>query len=74
MQFSAGQHTRRPYLSSSPDRSAPGPEWSIGARFMPTYQVTVDPLMLGIYGIALSKVSRVNRDVGGRVVEMADTE
>jgi len=46
--------------------------------FVQTYQVTVDPLKLRSYGIALSKVSQVirdsNRDVGGRVVEMAETE
>jgi Cu(I)/Ag(I) efflux system membrane protein CusA/SilA len=50
---------------------------SIGG-FVQTYQVTVDPLRLRAYGIALSKVSQVirdsNRDVGGRVVEMAETE
>ncbi|MBI2749102.1 MAG: efflux RND transporter permease subunit, partial [Burkholderiales bacterium] len=46
--------------------------------FVQTYQVTVDPLKLRTYGIPLSKVSQVirdsNRDVGGRVVEMAETE
>ena len=45
---------------------------------MQTYQVTVDPLKLRTYGISLAKVSQVirdsNRDVGGRVVEMAETE
>src|SRR5215831_19093526 len=50
---------------------------SIGG-FVQTYQVTVDPLKLRTYGIPLSKVSQVvrdsNRDVGGRVVEMAETE
>src|SRR5450631_1132897 len=50
---------------------------SIGG-FVQTYQVTVDPLKLRSYGIALSKVSQVirdsNRDVGGRVVEMAESE
>ena len=49
---------------------------SIGG-FVQTYQVTVDPLKLRSYGIALSKVTQVirdsNRDVGGRVVEMAET-
>ena len=43
-----------------------------------TYQVTVDPLKLKSYGIPLMKLSQVirdsNRDVGGRVVEMAETE
>ena len=46
--------------------------------FVQTYQVTVDPQKLRTYGIPLSKVSQVirdsNRDVGGRVVEMAETE
>ncbi len=46
--------------------------------FVQTYQVTVDPLKLRSYGIPLMKVSQVirdsNRDVGGRVVEMAETE
>ncbi len=50
---------------------------SIGG-FVQQYQVTVDPLKLRAYGIPLSKVSQVirdsNRDVGGRVVEMAETE
>ncbi len=50
---------------------------SIGG-FVQTYQVTVDPFKLRSYGIALSKVVQVirdsNRDVGGRVVEMAETE
>jgi Cu(I)/Ag(I) efflux system membrane protein CusA/SilA len=50
---------------------------SIGG-FVQTYQVTVDPLKLRTYGIPLARVSQVirdsNRDVGGRVVEMAETE
>ena len=50
---------------------------SIGG-FVQTYQVTVDPVKLRSYGIALNKVAQVirdsNRDVGGRVVEMAETE
>jgi Cu(I)/Ag(I) efflux system membrane protein CusA/SilA len=50
---------------------------SIGG-FVQQYQVTVDPLKLRSYGIPLSKVAQViresNRDVGGRVVEMAETE
>ena len=50
---------------------------SIGG-FVQTYQVTVDPHKLRSYGIPLMKVSQVirdsNRDVGGRVVEMAETE
>src|SRR5574340_1101405 len=50
---------------------------SIGG-FVQTYQVTVDPVKLRAYGIPLNKVAQVirdsNRDVGGRVVEMAETE
>ena len=50
---------------------------SIGG-FVQTYQVTVDPVRLRAYGISLARVSQVirdsNRDVGGRVVEMAETE
>jgi copper/silver efflux system protein len=50
---------------------------SVGG-FVQTYQVTVDPVKLRAYGIPLMKVSQVirdsNRDVGGRVVEMAETE
>ena len=50
---------------------------SIGG-FVQTYQVTVDPIKLRSYGIPLMKVAQVirdsNRDVGGRVVEMAETE
>jgi Cu(I)/Ag(I) efflux system membrane protein CusA/SilA len=42
------------------------------------YQVTVDPVKLRAYGIPLNKVSQAiresNRDVGGRVLEMAETE
>ncbi|WP_298312864.1 efflux RND transporter permease subunit, partial [Propionivibrio sp.] len=49
---------------------------SIGG-FVQTYQVTVDPVRLRAYGIPLMKVAQVirdsNRDVGGRVVEMAET-
>ncbi|OIR16261.1 cation efflux system protein CusA [mine drainage metagenome] len=50
---------------------------SVGG-FVQQYQVTVDPVKLRAYGIPLSKVSQVirdsNRDVGGRTVEMAETE
>ncbi|MEJ8859493.1 efflux RND transporter permease subunit [Variovorax robiniae] len=50
---------------------------SIGG-FVQTYQVTVDPVRLRAYGIPLQTVSKViresNRDVGGRAVEMAETE
>jgi Cu(I)/Ag(I) efflux system membrane protein CusA/SilA len=50
---------------------------SIGG-FVQTYQVTVDPVKLRVYGVALNKVTQVirdsNRDVGGRVIEMAETE
>ncbi len=50
---------------------------SIGG-FVQQYQVTVDPQKLRGYNIPLSKVVQVirdsNRDVGGRVLEMAETE
>ncbi|MGE5470428.1 MAG: efflux RND transporter permease subunit [Bacteroidota bacterium] len=50
---------------------------SIGG-FVQTYQVTVDPVKLRAYGIPLARVSQIirdsNRDVGGRVIEMAETE
>ncbi len=50
---------------------------SVGG-FVQQYQVMVDPAKLRAYGIPLLKVSQViresNRDVGGRVVEMAETE
>jgi Cu(I)/Ag(I) efflux system membrane protein CusA/SilA len=50
---------------------------SVGG-FVQVYQVTVDPVKLRAYGIPLMKVTQVirdsNRDVGGRVVEMAETE
>ncbi len=50
---------------------------SIGG-FVQTYQVTVDPVKLRAYGIPLNQVTQVirdsNRDVGGRVIEMAETE
>jgi Cu(I)/Ag(I) efflux system membrane protein CusA/SilA len=50
---------------------------SIGG-YVQVYQVTVDPIKLRAYGIPLNKVTQViresNRDVGGRVVEMAETE
>ncbi len=50
---------------------------SIGG-FVQTYQVTVDPAKLRAYGIPLAKIAQVvrdsNRDVGGRVVEMSETE
>ena len=50
---------------------------SIGG-FVQTYQVTVDPVKLRAYSIPLMKVAQAirdsNRDVGGRVVEMAETE
>ena len=50
---------------------------SIGG-FVQTYQVTVDPVKLRAFGIALGSVTQViresNRDVGGRVIEMAETE
>jgi copper/silver efflux system protein len=50
---------------------------SIGG-FVKQYQVTVNPRLLQAYGVPLSKVMQVirdsNRDVGGRVVEMTETE
>ncbi|MDD2915687.1 MAG: CusA/CzcA family heavy metal efflux RND transporter [Gallionella sp.] len=50
---------------------------SVGG-FVQVYQVTVDPVKLRAYNIPLMKVTQVirdsNRDVGGRVVEMAETE
>ena len=46
--------------------------------FVQTYQVTVDPVKLRAYGIPLARVTQVirdsNRDVGGRAIEMAETE
>ena len=50
---------------------------SVGG-FVRQYQVTVNPRQLQAYGVPLMKVMQVirdsNRDVGGRVVEMAETE
>jgi len=50
---------------------------SVGG-FVRQYSVTVDPVRLREFGIPLSRVSEVirtsNRDVGGRVIEMAETE
>jgi Cu(I)/Ag(I) efflux system membrane protein CusA/SilA len=50
---------------------------SIGG-FVQQYQVTVDPAKLRGYGISLMTVANVirssNRDVGGRSLEMAETE
>jgi len=50
---------------------------SIGG-FVQQYQVTVDPVKLRAYGIPLARVAQVirdsNRDVGGRSLEMAETE
>ena len=50
---------------------------SIGG-FVKSYQVTVNPQRLQSYGISLKTVSNViamsNRDVGGRAIEMAETE
>ena len=50
---------------------------SVGG-FARQYQVTVNPRKLQAYGVPLGKVMQVirdsNRDVGGRVVEMAETE
>jgi Cu(I)/Ag(I) efflux system membrane protein CusA/SilA len=50
---------------------------SVGG-FAKQYQVTVNPRLLQAYGVPLIKVMQVirdsNRDVGGRVVELAETE
>ena len=50
---------------------------SVGG-FVKQYQVVVDPRKLQAYGIPLNKLTEVirasNRDVGGRVIEMAETE
>jgi Cu(I)/Ag(I) efflux system membrane protein CusA/SilA len=50
---------------------------SVGG-FVQQYQVIVDPQKLQAYGIPLSKLTTAirasNQDVGGRVVEMAETE
>jgi len=50
---------------------------SVGG-FVQQYQVIVDPVKLRAYGIPLMKVTQViresNRDVGGRALEMAETE
>ncbi len=50
---------------------------SVGG-FVKQYQVIVEPRKLQAYGIPLMKVAEVirasNRDVGGRVIEMAETE
>lgn len=50
---------------------------SIGG-FVKQYQIEVDPNALQAYGITLSKVklaiTRSNNDVGGRLIEMAETE
>ena len=50
---------------------------SVGG-FVKQYQVEVDPNVLAAYGIPLAKVrhaiQRSNQDVGGRLVEMSETE
>ena len=50
---------------------------SVGG-FVRQYQVTVNPRLLQAYGVPLMKVMQVirdsNRDVGGRVVELTETE
>ena len=50
---------------------------SVGG-FVKTYQVTVDPRRLQAFGVALKQVTDLirgsNQDVGGRTVEMAETE
>ncbi|TNF37467.1 MAG: efflux RND transporter permease subunit [Deltaproteobacteria bacterium] len=46
--------------------------------FVKQYQVVVDPVKLRAYGISLGRVKQAvrdsNRDVGGRVVEISETE
>jgi Cu(I)/Ag(I) efflux system membrane protein CusA/SilA len=46
--------------------------------FVQQYQVVVDPRRLQAYGVSLARVAEVirsgNRDVGGRVLEMTETE
>ena len=50
---------------------------SVGG-FARQYQVTVNPRLLQAYGVPLMRVMQVirdsNRDVGGRVIELAETE
>ncbi len=50
---------------------------SIGG-FVQQYQITVDPQKMQAYGIPLATIRRAvkrsNKDVGGRVVELAETE
>ena len=50
---------------------------SVGG-FVQQYQVVVDPARLRAYGITLDRIAQVirssNRDVGGRVVELAEAE
>jgi Cu(I)/Ag(I) efflux system membrane protein CusA/SilA len=60
-------------------KTAPGvSEVASVGGFVQQYQVVVDPVKLRAYGIPLARVAQViresNRDVGGRVVEMAETE
>ncbi|MDP3663596.1 MAG: CusA/CzcA family heavy metal efflux RND transporter [Nitrosomonas sp.] len=50
---------------------------SVGG-FVKTYQITVDPRRLQAYDIPLKRITEViaasNRDVGGRTIELAETE
>ena len=50
---------------------------SVGG-FVKQYQVVLDPLKLQAYGVSPARITQVirdsNRDVGGRVVEMTETE
>jgi Cu(I)/Ag(I) efflux system membrane protein CusA/SilA len=50
---------------------------SVGG-FVQQYQVLIDPQKLQAYGLTLPQITAAirasNRDVGGRVVEMAETE
>ena len=50
---------------------------SVGG-FVKSYQITLDPVKLRAFGIPLARIAQVvresNRDVGGRVLEMTETE
>jgi Cu(I)/Ag(I) efflux system membrane protein CusA/SilA len=50
---------------------------SVGG-FVKQYQVTVDPISLQAYGLSISRIiqsiRRSNNDVGGRLVELSETE
>ncbi|MBF0124399.1 MAG: efflux RND transporter permease subunit [Magnetococcales bacterium] len=66
------------YLRYQLTRTAGIAEVASLGGFVTTYQVTVDPTKLRSYGVSLERLAQVirdsNRDVGGRVIEMAETE